>query len=65
MPCCCRAPQVMDMWATHYGGEAGVMGLRCIPMGGLFLAGGMTPKNLRLLKVRCRAVWCEAIQLPN
>eukprot|EP00904_Undaria_pinnatifida_P011444 jgi/Undpi1/742/HiC_scaffold_10.g04206.m1 len=42
--------QVMDMWATHYGGEAGVMGLRYIPTGGLFLAGGMTPKNLRLLK---------------
>ncbi|CAN0546155.1 unnamed protein product, partial [Ectocarpus sp. 8 AP-2014] len=39
----------MEIWATHYGAEAGVMGLRCIPTGGLFIAGGMTHKNLRML----------------
>lgn len=44
--------QVMEIWATHYGAEAGVMGLRCIPTGGLFIAGGMTHKNLRMLEVR-------------
>lgn len=41
----------MEMWASHYGSEAGVMGLRLIPTGGLFLAGGMTPKNLLHLQV--------------
>ncbi|CAN0574698.1 unnamed protein product, partial [Ectocarpus sp. 12 AP-2014] len=40
----------MEIWATHYGAEAGVMGLRCIPTGGLFIAGGMTHKNLRMLE---------------
>lgn len=44
--------QVMDMWATHFGAEAGMMGLRLIPTAGLFLAGGMTPKNLGYLQVR-------------
>ncbi|CAB1109771.1 unnamed protein product [Ectocarpus sp. CCAP 1310/34] len=44
--------QVMEIWATHYGAEAGVMGLRCIPTGGLFIAGGMTHKNLRMLEAR-------------
>lgn len=42
--------QVMEMWATHYGAEAGAMALRSIPTGGLFLAGGMTPKNLSVLE---------------
>ncbi|CAM9990991.1 unnamed protein product [Scytosiphon promiscuus] len=42
--------QVMETWATHYGAEAGVMGLRCIPLGGLFIAGGMTHKNIRYLE---------------
>ncbi|CAM9123498.1 unnamed protein product [Pylaiella littoralis] len=42
--------QVMEIWATHYGAEAGVMGLRCIPTGGLFLAGGMTHKLIHLIQ---------------
>ncbi|CAM9327330.1 unnamed protein product [Ascophyllum nodosum] len=42
--------QVMETWASHYGCEAGAMGLRCIPTGGLFLAGGMTPKNISWLQ---------------
>lgn len=44
--------KVMETWAAHYGCEAGAMGLRTIPYGGLFLAGGMTPKNLEWLKVK-------------
>lgn len=43
--------QVMEIWATYYGAEAGVMGLRCIPTGGLFLAGGMTHKLIHLVEV--------------
>eukprot|EP00752_Nemacystus_decipiens_P001395 g1380.t1 len=42
--------QVLEMWATYYGAEAGVMGLRCIPTGGLFLAGGMTHKLIHLVQ---------------
>lgn len=29
-----------------------MLGLRCIPLGGLFVAGGMTHKNIRHLEVR-------------
>lgn len=43
--------QVLEIWATYYGAEAGVMGLRCIPTGGLFLAGGMTHKLIHLVQV--------------
>eukprot|EP00903_Cladosiphon_okamuranus_P012608 g11797.t1 len=42
--------QVLEIWATYYGAEAGVMGLRCIPTGGLFLAGGMTHKLIHLVQ---------------
>ncbi|KAG5176969.1 glucokinase [Tribonema minus] len=38
----CR--QTLEMWATHYGMEAGHAALKFMPLGGLFLAGGMTPK---------------------
>lgn len=44
--------QVLEIWATYYGAEAGVMGLRCIPTGGLFLAGGMTHKLIHQVQVR-------------
>jgi glucokinase len=37
---------VLQLWATHYGAEAGVAALKYLPYGGLFLAGGMTPKLL-------------------
>ena len=43
--------QVLEIWATYYGAEAGVMGLRCIPTGGLFLAGGMTHKLIHHIQV--------------
>ncbi|CAM9447383.1 unnamed protein product [Discosporangium mesarthrocarpum] len=42
--------QVMEIWATHYGSEAGVAGLKHLPLGGIFLAGGMTPKNIHLIQ---------------
>jgi glucokinase len=38
--------EVLQLWATHYGAEAGVAALKYLPYGGLFLAGGMTPKLL-------------------
>ncbi|CAM9966374.1 unnamed protein product, partial [Choristocarpus tenellus] len=44
---CCL---VMDTWATHYGAEAGLTCLKYLPMGGLFLAGGMTPKNMSYIE---------------
>ncbi len=49
----------MEIWATYYGAEAGVMGLRCIPTGGLFLAGGMTHKLIHLVEVMPRVRACE------
>jgi len=32
-----------------YGSEAGVAGLKWLPYGGLYLTGGLTPKNIHLL----------------
>lgn len=33
-----------------YGAEAGVAGLKWLPYGGLYLTGGLTPKNIDILK---------------
>jgi len=40
----------MDTFAAAYGAEAGVAALKWIPLGGLYIAGGLTPKNLSLLR---------------
>lgn len=40
----------METFATAYGAEAGVAALKWIPLGGLYITGGLTPKNLSLLK---------------
>ncbi|CAM9622567.1 unnamed protein product [Chrysoparadoxa australica] len=42
--------QVMSIWATQYGSDAGNAALSHIPFGGVFLAGGMTPKNITWLQ---------------
>ena len=40
----------MDTFASAYGAEAGVAALKFVPLGGLYIAGGLTPKNLSLLQ---------------
>lgn len=40
---CARA---MEIFVGAYGTEAGSCGLKYLPFGGLYLAGGLTPKNL-------------------
>ena len=44
--------KTMDVFVGAYGAEAGVAGLKWLPFGGLYLTGGLTPKNIDLLKVR-------------
>jgi glucokinase len=40
----------MELFVTAYGAEAGVAALKWLPFGGLYLVGGLTPKNIDLLK---------------
>ena len=40
----------MDLFALLYGREAGNMGLKHLALGGVFLGGGIAPKNLDLLR---------------
>ena len=42
--------QTMDIFTTAYGAEAGVAALKWLPFGGLYLTGGLTPKNIELIK---------------
>ena len=42
--------KVMEVFATAYGAEAGVAALKWLPFGGLYLTGGLTPKNIDLIK---------------
>mmetsp|Transcript_26387 Transcript_26387/g.26638 ORF Transcript_26387/g.26638 Transcript_26387/m.26638 type:complete len:408 (+) Transcript_26387:97-1320(+) len=51
-PQCKLCQQTMEIFVTAYGSEAGVAALKWMPKGGLYLAGGLTPKNLELLKGR-------------
>lgn len=44
---CCR--QAMEMFASIYGSEAGNVCLKYMPFGGLYLAGGITPKNIDII----------------
>jgi len=41
--------KVMEVFATAYGAEAGVAALKWLPFGGLYLTGGLTPKNIDLI----------------
>jgi hypothetical protein len=39
----------MDIFIEAYGSEAGVAGLKWLPNGGLYLTGGLTPKNMTFI----------------
>lgn len=40
----------MSIFAGAYGSEAGVAGLKWLPQGGLYITGGLTPKNIDLIR---------------
>eukprot|EP00597_Dinobryon_sp_UTEXLB2267_P000637 CAMPEP_0170067782 /NCGR_PEP_ID=MMETSP0019_2-20121128/6991_1 /TAXON_ID=98059 /ORGANISM="Dinobryon sp., Strain UTEXLB2267" /LENGTH=412 /DNA_ID=CAMNT_0010275239 /DNA_START=36 /DNA_END=1274 /DNA_ORIENTATION=- len=42
--------KTMEIFITAYGAEAGVAALKWLPYGGLYLTGGLTPKNIDLMK---------------
>jgi glucokinase len=44
------ASQALDIWVAVYGAEASNLGLKILATGGLFLAGGITPKILPRLQ---------------
>lgn len=44
------AAKALDLWIAVYGGEASNLGLKIMSTGGLFLAGGISPKILPRLK---------------
>ena len=46
----CR--RAMDIFTSSYGSEAGDMALKFLPMGGLYIAGGIAPANLDYLAAR-------------
>ena len=46
---CELCAMTMEIFATAYGAESGVAALKFLPMGGLFLTGGLTPKNIDLI----------------
>lgn len=47
---CELCKKTMDTFLTHYGSEAGNCCLKWNPTGGLFITGGLTPKNLDRMK---------------
>eukprot|EP01029_Cantina_marsupialis_P030289 TRINITY_DN8136_c0_g1_i1.p1 TRINITY_DN8136_c0_g1~~TRINITY_DN8136_c0_g1_i1.p1 ORF type:complete len:384 (+),score=79.32 TRINITY_DN8136_c0_g1_i1:128-1279(+) len=42
--------QAMKIFVGAYGSEAGVAGLKWLPFGGLYIAGGIAPKNLGMIE---------------
>lgn len=40
----------MEIFVAAFGSEAGSCALKYLPFGGLYLAGGLTPKNLHHLE---------------
>lgn len=44
------AIQALDTFFSLYGAEAGNLALKLLPYGGLYVAGGIAPKNLSLLR---------------
>ena len=40
----------MEIFIKAYGAEAGVLGLKFLPYGGIYLTGGLTPKNIELIR---------------
>ena len=49
-PFCSLCEMTMNTFATAFGSEAGVAALKWIPLGGLYISGGLAPKNAHLLK---------------
>ncbi len=47
----CR--QALEIFCRIYGNEAGNLALKCLPYGGVYLAGGIAPKILPLLQKGC------------
>jgi len=47
------AEKALDVWISVYGAEASNLGLKILATGGLFLAGGISPKILPKLKGPC------------
>lgn len=41
--------KTMNIFLSAYGAEAGVAALKWLPYGGLYLTGGLTPKNMSLI----------------
>lgn len=46
---CFLCSLAMDIMFTTYGSEVGVAALKYIPYGGLYIAGGIAPKNVEYL----------------
>jgi len=42
--------ETMQIFAEEYGYEAAVAALKWLPTGGLYVAGGLTPKNINLIR---------------
>ncbi len=42
--------ETLEMFASIYGAEAGNMALRCMAVGGVFVAGGIAPKIIKVLR---------------
>jgi glucokinase len=51
--------QTMEMFLSIYGAEAKNLALKTLPLGGLYLAGGIAPQNLELLR---NGVFAEAFK---
>jgi glucokinase len=46
-PACERA---VEIFVSLYGAEAGNLALTCVPTGGLFVAGGMAPRLIEIIR---------------
>ncbi len=44
------ARQAMELMITHYGAAVGNASLNFIPTGGMFVTGGLTPKNIEMIR---------------
>jgi glucokinase len=42
--------ETLEMFASIYGAEAGNVALRCMALGGVFVAGGIAPKLIKVLR---------------
>lgn len=47
---CCLCVQAMEIMMAAYGAECGNASVKFIPTGGLYVSGGLTPKNINFIK---------------